>query len=650
MKRIAIAAVVIVAVIAAVLVVAPAFVETGFVKGKVTKAVAEATGRRLDLVGSARFSLVPRVAVSISDAALSGPGGEGEMVRLAGLDVGVALLPMLSGRLEVTGVRLREPVITLEVDAAGRPNWDFQKPAGDGATAAPAEPGAPAAGGGFDPAAFWLGRVDIENGTLVYRDAASGRDERVEAIDLSARLPSPTDESEITGSVRYKGETVTIDAGIDGPGALLADGAAPLRLALAGDKAKLEAKGTLAPKAVTAFEGDVSAAIPSLDALFDWLGLAAAPRGLGAASLDTRLFAGEKAIAAEGLRLGLAGGTLTADASLSLFGARPRIDARGVVDRLDLDRLTSAAAPAPAAGSGKADAAKADAADAPIDLSALAALDAAVELDIGELVVSGAEARNVGLGVELVDRRLELSLFDAKALGGRARARLVADATRKTPAFAGTVMLDGLDLEAIGKVAARPLPASGAASLDMSFSARGATRAALAKSLDGKGTLRLADGRVAGLGLKDAVGGDPAADVVEKINIRADFASLAAPVKATGSLVWRGERFDVKAGLSPRAFLEDGRTEASVDVVAKRLEAGFSGTVAAGAKTALAGRVRLKTASLRDLLAWVGQPLAPGAGLGRFAIDGVLEAGPETVTFSDATIALDGSSGTGEGR
>ncbi|MEZ5839829.1 MAG: AsmA family protein [Hyphomicrobiales bacterium] len=142
MKRIAIAVAAFLAVVAGLLFVAPAFVETGFVKARVADAVAEATGRRLELKGPASFSIFPRVAVELADASLSGPAGEGEMIRLASFDVGVALMPMLSGRLEVTGVRLVDPVIVLEVDAEGRPNWDFAKPA-SAAAPAPAEAATP---------------------------------------------------------------------------------------------------------------------------------------------------------------------------------------------------------------------------------------------------------------------------------------------------------------------------------------------------------------------------------------------------------------------------------------------------------------------------------------------------------------------------
>ncbi|MEZ5839828.1 MAG: AsmA family protein [Hyphomicrobiales bacterium] len=471
-------------------------------------------------------------------------------------------------------------------------------------------------------------------------------------------MPSPSGTAELTGSVTYKGVAAKLGATIEGPAVLLSGGAAPASLSLAAEPLKLDARGKVAPTAPTAFEGDVSFTAASLDAVFDWLGIADAPRGLGAASLETRLFAGSKAVAAEGFKAAIAGSTLTGDASLNLFGGKPRIDARLVVDRLDLDRLQSlggtaskpAAGGAPAATTKKSagSAKSAGGSDAPIDLSGLDAVDAAVELDVGELVVAGSEARNVGLGVELIDRRLSASLFEAAALGGSLRGHLVADARARVPAFSGDVALAGLDLEEIGRLAARPLPASGNASLTMSFAARGATRAALAETLDGKGTLGLDGGRVAGLGLKDAVGGDPAADVVENISVRADFVSLAAPVKATGALTWRGERFDVAATLSPRSFIDKGRTDVALDVTSKRVAAGFSGNVAAGDKTALSGRVRLKTGSLRDLLAWVGQPIEAGAGLGAFSVEGVLEASPAAVAFSDAAIALDGSSGKGD--
>ena len=106
-------------------------------------------------------------------------------------------MPLLSGRFEVAKLSLVDPVINLEIDKQGRPNWQFGAAAPAAAPApaapapAPAAPAAPAApsSGSASLSGLQLDDVGLDNGTLSYVDQRSG--EKLELDKVAMRLSLP---------------------------------------------------------------------------------------------------------------------------------------------------------------------------------------------------------------------------------------------------------------------------------------------------------------------------------------------------------------------------------------------------------------------------------------------------------------------------
>ena len=113
-------------VVGAVLVI-PSLIDWNTYKAEIAERIGAATGRAVTLDGNIDLALLPRPTLSVSGARLANlPGAsEPDMVRLRKLDVRVAFMPLLRGRIQVQSVALIEPVIALEVLADGRRNWDF---------------------------------------------------------------------------------------------------------------------------------------------------------------------------------------------------------------------------------------------------------------------------------------------------------------------------------------------------------------------------------------------------------------------------------------------------------------------------------------------------------------------------------------------
>ncbi len=98
-------------------------------KPRLIEAVQRATGRTLTISGATRFTLSFSPTVSMEDVALANPPGfsRPNMVTVARVEVGLALLPLLQHRLEVDHVTLVQPDVLLETNAAGRGNWLFSR-------------------------------------------------------------------------------------------------------------------------------------------------------------------------------------------------------------------------------------------------------------------------------------------------------------------------------------------------------------------------------------------------------------------------------------------------------------------------------------------------------------------------------------------
>ncbi|MCG6870473.1 MAG: AsmA family protein [Gammaproteobacteria bacterium] len=169
-KSLGIALLVVVILFAGVI-VALAFVDFDRYKGVIEDQITEATGRRFRIEGDSDLSVSLVPGIVLRDVSLANVpwGTESEMVRVREAELKVAVLPLLSGRIEVRKLILIDPEIVLETDAESRVNWAMGRERTE-----PEEPEAPESGGvGIDVALY---EVRLENAHLLYRDGVSSRE------------------------------------------------------------------------------------------------------------------------------------------------------------------------------------------------------------------------------------------------------------------------------------------------------------------------------------------------------------------------------------------------------------------------------------------------------------------------------------------
>jgi uncharacterized protein involved in outer membrane biogenesis len=241
-------------VVGAILVI-PSLIDWNTYKAEIAERIGAATGRAVTLEGNIDLALLPRPTLSVSGARLANlpDASEPDMVRLRKLDVRVALMPLLRGRIQVQSVALIEPVIALEVLSDGRRNWDFA-PAPNAAT--PANRLAEA---------VQLDQLTIQNGTIIYGDATAGIRERVESVDAQVVAGSLVGPFQIQGAVLARGVPLAVEltAGRIGEG-----GALPVRIALrqpdAAGAGTLRFAGIVITGAEFKVQGDLRAEGPDL--------------------------------------------------------------------------------------------------------------------------------------------------------------------------------------------------------------------------------------------------------------------------------------------------------------------------------------------------------------------------------------------------
>ncbi|PQO22707.1 AsmA family protein [Rhodobacteraceae bacterium WD3A24] len=452
-----------------------------------------ATGRALSFDGEVRASVFPVLGVRTGPVRLANADWSeaGPLFAAEGLDIGLDPLALIGGDIAIRAVTARAPDIRLERAADGRANWAFgaapQPEAGD---ATQPESGARAVS---------IGLAEISDGRVQYVDHGAGTRLDLAALDLSLTLPDYTGPAEIDLSAQIDGRDVAVSGRVARFAALLEGEVTPLEATLAtgGGEIAFDGRAGTAPAAA---EGRLRADLDDLPALMALAGqpAPALPAGIGETiALETRLtLAGAGSLHLRETALTLDRNRLNGAADLTFDGARPHLTARFSGGALDL----SALAGAQDAGAGGTGNGGNGWPSAPIDVSALAVLDAVVELD----------AESIDLGAaRLGATRLRLVNERARAVLGLREVRLY------DGLLTGEVVLNGRGGVSVGgdlraeDVALQPLLAAlagqerlaGTGSARIDFLGAGPSVAAIMNSLSGGGSLDFGAGEIIGLDL-----------------------------------------------------------------------------------------------------------------------------------------------------
>lgn len=416
MKKTVIAILALVVVLVGAVLVGPSFVDWNSYKPEIAAAVEQRTGRKLAIDGAIGFQVLPSPSLSVEKVRLSNAAGatDKDFLQLDSLQVHVALMPLLEGRVQIASVTLRRPVVALERLADGRNNWTFETAAPAGQPAAGAAAGEEASGTDFQ-----LDGARIVDGTVIFRDKASGAEHRVERLNAQVSAESLSGPFKLRADLSYGGVPMVLTTAT---GKMAAGKSTPLEVILRVAEKAAEvgfsgsavldgggkARGTLTVKSADLAAGVRTAASAA--------GTAA---DLPAAFAKPFSFSGEveadaKAATVERIKLAL-GETQGQGRILARLDGTPRIEAKLDINRLSLDELLAVGA---AAGTKPAAAAAPAGTAQPAAFALPGGFEAAVNLTAEAVDYRGGVIRQAHLEAGLKDGIADIAALSAQLPGG----------------------------------------------------------------------------------------------------------------------------------------------------------------------------------------------------------------------------------------
>ncbi len=423
-------------VLVALLVVArlaePLLIDVNSYKPTIAAEVKKATGRDLVLDGPIKLSLLPVPEVSISGVKFfNAPGSKNpNMVEVKSVTVKPSLLALLIGRIEVSEVTLVEPKIVLEINAEGKPNWEF--------TPSVAE-AKPAAAKPSSPKPLSLGRLTIDNGTLIFSDSKAGLSVVAEKANFSASIGSLDGPDAVAGGGTVNGDPLSLDLALGLKGAT--GHSADVTLQAGGGK--LGFKGTLSelgPAARVAGVASITAEqlttfIATLVKLTGRPEPPLPPLLAGKFMFDGGIDLSQTAVAAKDFKMALGEDSGSGSLSVTLKPALA-LDGKLKVPRLDLDRwLAALARPAAPASPTPSATPAAPAAPAPAASGIPANLTAKLAIDFAEIVYNKKPIRDVVVELEARGGAVAVPKLTATLPGDmtlQARSTMSGDPSRPT--------------------------------------------------------------------------------------------------------------------------------------------------------------------------------------------------------------------------
>nr|WP_205756514.1 AsmA family protein [Aeromonas veronii] len=531
-------------------------------KPQLAEQVRKSTGRELVMAGEIDWRFWPSLGLSLEKVALRNPAGfaEPDLVRFEQGDASVALLPLLSHRLEIGKVTLSGAHLFIQTKVDGSSNLSGLLKDATAEASEPVVPATPAPTADSKPWQISLQGVALSQASALVQDDRSGTSLRLDRLDLDmgqlatglwVPVTLATKGSADKLAFDVKGQTqiklaqevmaselkdLSLSGSLSDPSLRLdsfsikADRLAlgewsNLTLALKGAKEGPQASlaGSLEGTLKGRLDKEMKLAELSDVLLTAALEGDALPRpqmklklaGFARAELDKQLITLSKLVMSADEAL------LSGDGTVQL-GAVPAIsfDLKG--EKLDLDKWLAKSAPTTPAQS-KEDKPAASASNAAAsdnkavtgksaalsavepDLGALKGVELDGRLQLGSLRLKGLDLGAVDLQVALAKGLLTLKQFSATVAGGQVSAKGVLDARQQPATYKMHKQVAGVNIRPLLQTLAQSDLLEGKGDLDVQVQGRGLSALALRNGMQGKVTLKLSDGALHGINLPEMI-------------------------------------------------------------------------------------------------------------------------------------------------
>jgi len=286
-------------------VVATQMIDQQKYKKLIVEKVAEETGYQVDWQGDIALSFLPLPHASVNGLTVT--ANDQKILSVKSADVEVALLPLLSKKVEIRDVSIDEPQILLVTSKNGQQTWMTEQILSKSKKNQVSSPEEIAAEG--QPMEMSFNVIEITNGNLVWDDQSKGARQNIEDVDMRMKADSLTGPFEMNSGLIWNGNRIeskitTADLDIE-------RGLYPLqvKLALPDSNVRGEYSGVISAKDKLSAEGDVTLEITDLPAALKSISgnenLSLPSELSGKTSLSTKLQYTPEKITLENMEVGL---------------------------------------------------------------------------------------------------------------------------------------------------------------------------------------------------------------------------------------------------------------------------------------------------------------------------------------------------------
>jgi AsmA protein len=437
------------------------------------------TGLNPILRGEATVSLFPSGSISFADVVLGDPNRPALMAER--LTARLRFFPLLIGRVEIADVSLERPVIAIDLDGNGRTNWS-------GLIEALARSQKPA------PRLATFSEMRIDNGTILFHDAAHKLSETLRNVDFSLAWPSISKSFGATGRFVWHDEPVDASVTLADFPAALAGNRTGLKLRMAGKPIKAAFEGSASFSPTLRVEGTVAADAASLRDTLIWAGQQPLPGGgFGRFAIKAQTSIAGGTIGLSGVNVELDGNTAEGVLTFATDG-RKTLQGTLASETLDLTPYVSTVRLLTSN--------QREWNNSRITADGLSGIDFDLRLSAANVVMSNAKIGRTAIGANLRAGHLVVTVGEAQAYGGVIKGSLALAIFEGGVDVKSQLQFTDVDLEScLGQVfGLRRLEGKG--NLSLAVEGSGESVLAVTHTLTGVAGLTGQDGALLGLNVE----------------------------------------------------------------------------------------------------------------------------------------------------
>lgn len=450
-----------------------------------TRQIDEAAGLYFVARGAPRLSLTPQPQIIVADVVFA-DHNKALVVEADALVGALKLGPLFLGRLEASSLTLLRPRARVDLD-----DKTIDAP-GAAARAATAQPGSFAA---QKADASRLGLLGVVDGSLHVR--TKGRDYAAEHIAATLDWRKVGEHALLTSAFDWRGEKLQLVLWVARPGVFLRGDDSVVTARLDGESLRFEAQGVAQTGAKARFHGHIAGAAASMRDALSLLDIQAPlPGPFGDAQFSAQATLSPHEGMLREAHIVVDGNAFDGELELRDDAGRPYLSGRLKSDFVAVKPMFADAPPVVGQdGWSQKPLDPPDMSGADLDLNVFAR-----HARLGSLTVDDAD-----FSATMRKGALDLSLIDARAYRGRASARASFVLSGDELTMHMTAQTTGVDAQALFWDAFGKEALGGRLDSSVTLDARGDSVANMVRGLDGRATLSLVDGEIAGVDFERAL-------------------------------------------------------------------------------------------------------------------------------------------------